>query len=542
MTTSRIKFASPGRIAAAALAALLVCSAGFAQDKEKEKEKKSGRNAPAHQEHRQAPAESQQPREQTRPAAETPRQAPAQPQNAQPGRRFGQGAPAEPARPAYTPRPNVRVEPGQYNRQVVHAPNGSQVHMAGGRVVEVHTPGGAVIRHAPDGVRRVEVVRPGNRVVVVNGRGGYVQRPLVIMNRPMVTRTYVVGGAVVTRVYRPYTIRPGIVVNVYTPVRYYRPAFYVYAYHPWARPVYYNSWGWVGTPWFGFYAGYFAPAPYYPGPAYWLTDYMIAAMLQQEYLDRMAAQAPPPMYAGTQTPLSPEVRQEIADEVSRQLHAEQDAAQAGGMAADVDPFAGGTHVFVVGNAVEAQMGPQSCPVTAGDVLAMQGPPPPGASAANVLVKASKGGDCPMGSVVTVGLQDLAEMQNRMREEVDRGLAEMQAKQGQGGIPPMPADAAAPATPVSWASQVQPDPTAQAEVTQVSADASREEQQAVSGALQSEGQAPPQPTGNIALGSSVEDVVAAFGQPLRTADLGSKKIYIYKDVKVTFQDGKVIDVQ
>ena len=38
------------------------------------------------------------------------------------------------------------------------------------------------------------------------------------------------------------------------------------------------------------------------------------------------------------------------------------------------------------------------------------------------------------------------------------------------------------------------------------------------------------------------MVAAFGQPQRTADLGAKKIYIYKDVKVTFQDGKVVDVQ
>ena len=40
----------------------------------------------------------------------------------------------------------------------------------------------------------------------------------------------------------------------------------------------------------------------------------------------------------------------------------------------------------------------------------------------------------------------------------------------------------------------------------------------------------------------DEVVAAFGQPLRTADLGGKKIYIYKEVKVTFQDGKVVDVQ
>jgi len=48
--------------------------------------------------------------------------------------------------------------------------------------------------------------------------------------------------------------------------------------------------------------------------------------------------------------------------------------------------------------------------------------------------------------------------------------------------------------------------------------------------------------SIGVGSSIDDVVAAWGLPLRSADLGGKKIYIYKDVKVTFQDGKVIDVQ
>jgi hypothetical protein len=458
------------------------------------------------------------------------------------GRRFGRDAAPSggaPVRPAYTPRPNVQVQHGAYGREIVHAPNGSQVHMAGGRVVEVHAANGAIIRHTPDGIRRVEVVRPGGRTVVVNGGGGYVQKTVIISNRSYVQRTYVVNNVVVTRVYRPYTIRPGIVVNVYTPVRYYRPAFYVGVFNPWPRPVYYTSWGWAGTPWFGFYGGYFAPAPYYAGPAFWLTDYMVAAMLQQAYMDRMAAQAPPPAYAA-QAPLSPEVKQEIADEVSRQLRQEQAAAQAGGNMAAADPFAGGPHVFVASSGIDAGMGNQSCAITEGDVLAMQTPPPPGSQSANVLVKASKRGDCMVGSVVTVQLQDLAEMQNRMREEIDRGLADMQSRQGQSGMPAMTGEAAAPPAPTSWASQVQADPNAQTELAQVSQDANRAEQDAVSATLDQNDA--PQPTGNIGLGSTMDEVVAAFGQPLRTADLGAKKIYIYKDVKVTFQDGKVVDVQ
>jgi len=35
------------------------------------------------------------------------------------------------------------------------------------------------------------------------------------------------------------------------------------------------------------------------------------------------------------------------------------------------------------------------------------------------------------------------------------------------------------------------------------------------------------------------VVAGFGQPVRTAKLaGTKEIYFYKDMKVTFTNGKV----
>jgi hypothetical protein len=48
--------------------------------------------------------------------------------------------------------------------------------------------------------------------------------------------------------------------------------------------------------------------------------------------------------------------------------------------------------------------------------------------------------------------------------------------------------------------------------------------------------------NIGIGSTIDDVVAAWGLPLRTADLGAKKIYIYQNVKVTFQGRKVVDVQ
>jgi len=55
-------------------------------------------------------------------------------------------------------------------------------------------------------------------------------------------------------------------------------------------------------------------------------------------------------------------------------------------------------------------------------------------------------------------------------------------------------------------------------------------------------AAPAAPASIQLGQTIDQVVAALGQPQKMVDLGSKKIYVYKDLKVTFVDGKVSDVQ
>ena len=57
--------------------------------------------------------------------------------------------------------------------------------------------------------------------------------------------------------------------------------------------------------------------------------------------------------------------------------------------------------------------------------------------------------------------------------------------------------------------------------------------------------PNQPTSDpptIQIGQTIDQVKAAWGPPERIVDLGKKQIYIYKDLKVTFIDGKVADVQ
>jgi len=55
-------------------------------------------------------------------------------------------------------------------------------------------------------------------------------------------------------------------------------------------------------------------------------------------------------------------------------------------------------------------------------------------------------------------------------------------------------------------------------------------------------APPAAPQTISIGQTISQVVEILGQPLQIIDLGSKKTYKYKDLKVIFVNGKVSDVQ
>jgi len=56
------------------------------------------------------------------------------------------------------------------------------------------------------------------------------------------------------------------------------------------------------------------------------------------------------------------------------------------------------------------------------------------------------------------------------------------------------------------------------------------------------QAPPQEPQQIEKGQTPDQVKAAIGTPDKIVNLGAKQIYVYKDIKVTFINGKVSDVQ
>ncbi len=59
---------------------------------------------------------------------------------------------------------------------------------------------------------------------------------------------------------------------------------------------------------------------------------------------------------------------------------------------------------------------------------------------------------------------------------------------------------------------------------------------------SEQQAPPPQPPTIQLGQTPDQVQAVLGRPDKIVNLGAKLIYVYKDLKVTFMNGKVSDAQ
>jgi len=315
------------------------------------------------------------------------------------------------------------------------------------------------------GGRRVVGEHNGARVVNTGRHGGYVQRAYV--NRgghAYYSRTFYNHGHYYSGVYRGY-YWGGHNYYGYYPGVWYNPGFYGWGYQPWGAPVYWGvgAWGWGGAPWYGFYGGYFAPYPYYAGPAFWLTDYLIAAQLQAAYAARAEANAeaaagdggggdPAPAPASGAVALTPEVKQAIADEVKAQLASQQaQAAQSrGGSSAPATAPASANasgevppaldparRTFVVDSDLSVVANGQECGLTQGDVITRLTDSPDADNMVNASVSASKKSDCATGQTVAVNVDDLQEMQNHFAEQLTTGLGELAKKQGTGGIPKAP---------------------------------------------------------------------------------------------------------
>jgi len=322
---------------------------------------------------------------------------------------------------------------------------------------------GMQIQHNVRGGRTVITERNGARVVTTGRSTGYVQRSYMTRGgASYYSRTYYSHGVYSVNVYRSYSYG-GYRYYGYYPGFWYHPGFYGWAYRPWGPPVYWGigvgGWGWGGAPWFGFYAGWWAPYPYYASPAFWLTDYLIAQNLQAAY----AAQSDTAASAGYDqgsanysdqgsqasnsgpVQLTPEVKQAIAEEVKAQLAAQQQQAGSQGGAAPVASQGGDVppaldparRTFIVDHEITVVSDGQECELTGGDVLTRLTDTPDTNQMVTASVSASKKTDCAAGAQVAVSVEDLQEMHNHFQEQLNNGLKTLAEKQGTGGLPKAP---------------------------------------------------------------------------------------------------------
>ena len=349
-----------------------------------------------------------------------------------------------------------------------HTPPGRQVSLKGGGSAHIRPNGqirsvnrnGMQISHGMHGGRTVVGTHNGARVVTNGRRGGYVQRAYVTRGgRSYYSRTYYYHGAYRSGVYRGYNYG-GRPYYGYYPAYYYRPAYYGWAYNPWPAPAPY-AWGWGGAPWYGYYGpAYYQPYPVYPSAAFWLTDFMIAASLQAAYeaqnnawlrpnaADGMLLASLAPMAAPAETAkLSPEVKQQIAEEVKITLAAEEaEAAKGKSNSSGAQPATSNEappaldpkfKVFVVSSDMSLVADGDECPLSQGDVISRTTETPDDDGNVNVKVVASTKQDCAVGKEGPVSTDDLQEMYNQFREQLKDGMGELAKKQGTGGLPKAP---------------------------------------------------------------------------------------------------------
>ena len=414
--------------------------------------------------------------------------------------------------------PENRVRTTNHAERTVSLKGGGSASFRSNGQISSINRNGMQIHNNIHGGRTIVSVHNNVRVVNVGHSGGYVQRSYVTRGgHSYYSRTYYEHGVYRTAVYRGYYYH-GFQYYGYHPGFWFHPGFYGWGLHPWGVGISwgigFGGWGWVGAPWWSFYGGYFAPYPVYPAPAYWLTDYLIAADLQAAYAARAEARAEAnaeadavandasaaaygsgaasnssadssstPANAGPVT-LSPEVKEAIAEEVKAQLAEQQQqaAAQTAGNAQAQAPAAASgeasatptsapqqeevppalnpaQRTFIVDNDITVVSDGQECELTGGDVITRLTDTPDADNKVTVSIASSKKTDCAAGKSVLVSVDDLQEMRNHFEEQLDNGMKELAQKQGTGDMPKAPdtgmteSDIPAPAPDTTAAKQL-----------------------------------------------------------------------------------------
>jgi hypothetical protein len=257
-----------------------------------------------------------------------------------------------------------------------------------------------------------------------------------------------------------------------------------------------------------------------------MTDYVISQNLQAAYAAQAQANANATAaanaqamgdYAGGQSEnagggdsggpaLTPEVKQAIADEVRAQLEAEKSAAAApqqpasgGGAAAGGQQSAGNGNAaqqeevpaaldpnhrtFIVATVLtETAPDGSDCSLSPGDVVTRIDDSPDDNKNVKVLVSSSQKGDCHSGSQVAMAVDDLQEMHNHFREQLDQGLKTLAEKQGKDGLPKGPA----PGGHANPDGKVEPDLSVEAQLNDQQKDADAAEADVAQSTASSQG--------------------------------------------------------
>jgi hypothetical protein len=332
-----------------------------------------------------------------------------------------------------------------------------------GHLASVHTNNMDIAR-GPHGQRSIISERPDHgRLVSTGAHHGYLEHPVNYHGHDYNQRTYVHGDHRFTREYSRYNYH-GREFNHYVPHATYAPAYYGWAYYPWDSPAAY-MWGWEGSPWYDFYAGFFSPSDSYPSGASWLTDFLFGHTMQDGYSadaqaggagqqeagfassDADAQASEDQTYAPVDTPITPDIKQLIAEEVKQQLAFENAAAAKPDQAPALDGLPQvlvPNHLFVVDQVQNVSTADgQQCSLSVGDVIKLVAAPPDGAATADLTVLSSRKADCAAGLTVTVPLESLQEMHNNFRAQLDSGLQALRDQQGKGGLPAAPMAAITP---------------------------------------------------------------------------------------------------
>jgi hypothetical protein len=176
--------------------------------------------------------------------------------------------------------------------------------------------------------------------------------------------------------------------------------------------------------------------------ALWSTDPLVAAKLQATYGAYMLGGGAPPA-KDSATGLSKETKDAIAEEMKAEIAAEKEAAAKGKDAAPakdeipaaIDPK---IRIFVVANEEDlTNSDGDECVLTAGDVVSRVGDTPDDDHMVDATVKSSKKDECAVGATVGISVDDLQEMHNQLRIQMDAGLKELADKQGKNGLPAAP---------------------------------------------------------------------------------------------------------